>query len=167
MRKDFGFRYRSTFVCLWWILSNYGLIGIKRFVSRFSLYFHLYLMLHTCVKIFDVTENLKNFLVFGWTKQGLYELTSRSVLLDTAGVLVWPELRSPMDERCRRPRPSLSGLLTASNQQIGRPRLRLRNQRYVGAGRHACERVGPSSPPRPGATPAWRHVHNNQPCWHV
>jgi hypothetical protein len=46
------------------------------------------------------------------------------------------ELRSPMDERRRRPRPSLSGLLTASKQPgncIGRPRLP--NQRYAGAGR--------------------------------
>ena len=29
------FRYCSTFVCLWQILSNYGLTRIKRFVSRF------------------------------------------------------------------------------------------------------------------------------------
>jgi hypothetical protein len=30
-----------------------------------SFYFRLYLMLHTCAKRFDVTENLENFLVFG------------------------------------------------------------------------------------------------------
>jgi len=31
-------------------------------------------MLHACVERFDVTENLENFLVLGWTKQGLTEV---------------------------------------------------------------------------------------------
>jgi len=70
MRKDFGFRYCSTFICLWQILSNYGLTMIKRFVDlqvncAISFYFRLYLMLHACVERFDVTGNLENFLVFG------------------------------------------------------------------------------------------------------
>ena len=30
-----------------------------------SFYFHLYLTIHACAARFDVTRNLKNFLVFG------------------------------------------------------------------------------------------------------
>jgi len=46
------------------IMANYGLIKLKRFVSRFTtklcnLFFRLYLMLHTCVKKFD--EMYKKF----------------------------------------------------------------------------------------------------------
>jgi hypothetical protein len=70
MGKKFRFRYCSTFVCLWQILSNYRLIRVKRFISRFtgklyiSFCFYLYLMLHACAVRFDVTEKLENFLVF-------------------------------------------------------------------------------------------------------
>jgi hypothetical protein len=34
--KNFKFRYCSTFVCLWQIISNHKLIRIKRFISRFT-----------------------------------------------------------------------------------------------------------------------------------
>ena len=36
MQNFFGFRYYSTFVCLWQILSNHGVAMLKRFVSRFT-----------------------------------------------------------------------------------------------------------------------------------
>ena len=36
-----------------------------------SFYFCLYLMFHACATRFDVIKNLKNFLIFGETKQGL------------------------------------------------------------------------------------------------
>jgi len=71
MRKIFGFRYCSTFVCLWQILFNYGLTKSKD-LSRdlqincaISFYFCLYLMFHACVQRFDVMKNLENILVFG------------------------------------------------------------------------------------------------------
>jgi len=35
-------------------------------------------MLHSCDVRFDVTENLENFLVFVWTKQGLGKALSSS-----------------------------------------------------------------------------------------
>jgi len=77
MRKDFGFRYCSTFICLCQILSNHGLTRIKdsshdlQLNGAISFYFYLYLILHACAERFDVTRNLENFLVFGRTKQDL------------------------------------------------------------------------------------------------
>ena len=70
MRKDFGFRYCSTFVCLWQILSNYELESKDssrdlQVNCAISFYFRLYLIFHASAERFDVTRNLENILVFG------------------------------------------------------------------------------------------------------
>jgi hypothetical protein len=67
MGKLFGFRYCSTFVCLWQKFSNHGLTRIKSDLQvnyAISFCFRLYLILHACVARFDVMENLENFLIF-------------------------------------------------------------------------------------------------------
>jgi hypothetical protein len=74
MPKFLAKRYSSVFVVIWQILSNHGLIRLKRFVSSISsklcnyVYFYLYLMIHAYVQRFDVTENLEKFDILGATE---------------------------------------------------------------------------------------------------
>jgi hypothetical protein len=52
------------------MLSNYKVIRLKKFVSRFidnciiSFYFDLYLVLYACTVKFDMMKNFEKFLVF-------------------------------------------------------------------------------------------------------
>ena len=43
-------------------------------------------MFHACVEIFDMTENLENFLVFGWTKQAKQQCVALSARTATQRV---------------------------------------------------------------------------------
>ena len=68
MLKFFGFRYCSTFVCLWQIFSNHRLTRIKRFISRFTGKLCNQFS-YMCYKI-RCDGNLENFWFLEWTKQG-------------------------------------------------------------------------------------------------
>jgi len=67
-----------------------------------SYFFYLYLMLHVCAARFDVTENLKKFVKFFGTKQGLNNLELRSfcAAVFAADEFVQEELSAPGDDKC-------------------------------------------------------------------
>ena len=70
----FEFGYCSTCIVVWYLMSNYKLIRLKRIILLFPLncvvsYFcQLHLMFYVCVRRFDVTGTVGKFL---GTKQGL------------------------------------------------------------------------------------------------
>ena len=74
MVKIFGFRYCSTFVVIWQLMSNHGLIRLKNLSRHLQLscvisyFFQLHLMLHANIWRFDVMDTVWKFLK---TKQGL------------------------------------------------------------------------------------------------
>ena len=59
-RKSLDFGIVAHFVVTWQIMSNYGLIKLKKFIV-ISYFFQLYLMFYACVRTFNVMGTVKKF----------------------------------------------------------------------------------------------------------